>query len=106
MVIVEVSYVPLGTGLSLSPYIAEVVKIIRASGLEHEFHSMGTNIEGEWDDVMALVKRCQNKLFEMGAPRVTTTLKISDRRDRTLRMSDKVGHVKAILNSEVFDRES
>ncbi len=105
MVIVEVSYVPLGTGLSLSPYIAEVEKLIRASGLTHEFHSMGTNIEGEWDDVMALVKRCQDKLFDMGAPRVTTTLKISERRDRALRMSDKVGHVEAILEGKDFERK-
>lgn len=96
-VIVEISFLPMGAGLSLSPYVAEALRLIRESGLDHEFHSMGTNVEGEWDEVMALVRRCQDRIFEMGAPRVTTTLKISERRDRDARMADKVGHVKAIL---------
>jgi uncharacterized protein YqgV (UPF0045/DUF77 family) len=47
-VIVEVSFVPLGVGTSLSAYVAEALSLIRASGLPCEFHSMGTNIEGEW----------------------------------------------------------
>ena len=97
MVIVEVSFIPLGTGLSLSPYVAEAVRIIKASGLRHEFHSMGTNIEGEWDEVMAVIRRCQDKLFEMGAPRVSTSLKISERRDRAPSMTAKVAHVKRLL---------
>jgi uncharacterized protein (TIGR00106 family) len=100
MVIVEVSFVPLGTGLSLSPYVAEAVRIIRESGLRHEFHSMGTNIEGEWDEVMGVIRRCQERLFEMGAPRVTTTLKISERRDREPSMAAKVAHVKRILGDK------
>jgi uncharacterized protein (TIGR00106 family) len=99
-IIAEVSIVPLGTGLSLSPYVAEALKIIRASGLKHEFHSMGTNLEGEWDEVMAVIRRCQDKLFEMGAPRVTTTLKISERRDREPSMAAKVAHVKQILGDK------
>jgi len=99
-VIVEVSFIPLGTGLSLSPYVAEALKIIRASGLKHEFHSMGTNVEGEWDEVMTVIRRCQDKLFEMGAPRIATTLKISERRDRPPDMSAKVAHVRRLLEGE------
>ncbi len=100
MVIVEVSFVPLGTGLSLSPYVAEAVRIIRESGLPYELHAMGTNIEGEWDEVMGVVRRCQDRLLEMGAPRVTTTLKVSERRDRAPGMAAKVAHVKQILGDK------
>jgi len=96
-VIVEVSFVPLGVGLSLSPYVAECLRIIKASGLKHELHSMGTNLEGNWEEVMALVKACQDRLFEMGAPRVTTSIKVSARADREPSMEDKVAHVRRLL---------
>ena len=98
-VIVEVSFVPLGVGTSLSRYVAEAVKLIRESGLPHEFHSMGTNIEGEWDEVIALVRRCQDRLFEMGAPRLSTSLKVSERRDKPYHMKQKVATVESLLKS-------
>ncbi len=96
-VIVEVSFVPLGVGVSLSKYVAEALKVIEESGLEHEFHSMGTNIEGEWDEVMAVVRACHERLFAMGAPRVSTSLKISERRDKPYAMRAKVESVRKIL---------
>jgi uncharacterized protein (TIGR00106 family) len=99
-VIVEVSFVPIGAGVSLSAHVAEVLKIIRESGLDHEFHSMGTNVEGEWEEVMALVRRCQDRLFELGAPRVSTTMKISERRDKAYHMRDKVDSVKRRLDGK------
>lgn len=96
-VIVEVSFVPLGVGTSLSAHVAEALRLIRESGLPYEFHSMGTNIEGEWDEVLALVRRCQDRIFEMGAPRLTTSLKISERRDKAYHMKQKVASVEKIL---------
>jgi uncharacterized protein (TIGR00106 family) len=96
-VIVEVSFVPLGAGVSLSAYVAEAVRLIRESGLKHEFHSMGTNIEGEWQEVMELVRRCMDRLFEMGAPRLSTSIKVSERRDKTYTMAAKVEAVESIL---------
>lgn len=96
-VIVEVSFVPLGVGVSLSRYVAEALRLIRESGLKHEFHSMGTNIEGEWGEVMALVKRCQDRLFELGAPRVSTSIKVSARVDKAYHMADKVARVEELL---------
>ncbi len=98
-VIIEVSFVPLGAGVSLSPFVAEALKLIRESGLPFEFHSMGTNVEGEWEEVMALVRRCQDRLFEMGAPRVSTSLKISERRDKPYHMAQKVASVEKLLES-------
>lgn len=96
-VIVEVSFIPLGAGTSLSAHVAEALSLIRASGLPYEFHSMGTNIEGEWDEVMALIRRCQDRLFEMGAPRLSTSLKISERRDKPYHMKQKIASVETIL---------
>ena len=98
-VIVEVSFVPIGVGTSLSSYVAEALRLIRESGLPHEFHSMGTNIEGDWEEVMALVRRCQDRLFEMGAPRVTAALKISERRDKPYHMEQKVESVESLLRT-------
>lgn len=98
-VIVEVSFVPLGVGTSLSPYVAEAVRLIRESGLRHEFHSMGTNVEGPYDAVMDLVKRCQDRIFEMGAPRLSTSLKISARSDRAPNMEAKKKRVEELLGS-------
>jgi uncharacterized protein (TIGR00106 family) len=103
-VIAEVSFVPLGVGLSLSPYVAECLKVIEESGLDHEFHSMGTNLEGEWEEVVAVIKACQDRLFEMGAPRVTTSVKISARSDREPSMAAKVAHVRRLREEDDPER--
>ena len=57
-VIVDFSMYPLDKGESLSPYVARSIRIIQESGLPYEFRSMGTSIEGEWEEVMAVVNRC------------------------------------------------
>jgi uncharacterized protein (TIGR00106 family) len=92
-VIADLCLVPLGVGLSLSPYIAACEKILKEAGLETTLHAYGTNIEGEWDAVMAAVKRCHETIHEMGAPRVSTTLKLGTRTDRAQTMADKVNSV-------------
>ena len=66
---------------------------LKAAGLETTLHAYGTNIEGEWDAVMAAVKRCHETVHEMGAPRVSTTLKLGTRTDRPQTMADKVNSV-------------
>lgn len=81
--IVEMSILPVGAGTHLHELILPVLEEIRASGLPHETHAMGTNIEGEWDEVMALVRRCMNVLYERGVERVSVSLHLSDRRDGT-----------------------
>ncbi len=99
-VICEVTFIPLGESLSLSPYIAECLKIIEKSGLKYEFHSMGTNIEGEWDEVIKTIEKCQDKLFEMGVKRISTNLKISLRQDREPSMERKEASVKEKMAKE------
>ncbi|SDJ61242.1 MTH1187 family thiamine-binding protein [Billgrantia gudaonensis] len=96
-VIIDLCVVPLGIGVSVSKEIAACQRVIEASGLEHRMHAYGTNIEGPWDDVMAVVKRCHEVVHEMGAPRITTTIKLGTRTDREQSMDDKVESVEAKL---------
>ena len=80
-VIVDLALFPVGKGESLSEPVARAVGIIRASGLAHAFGPMGTAIEGEWDEVMAVVDRCREALHE-DAGRVYMTLKVDSRQGR------------------------
>ena len=64
--LIAVAIAPVGVGEELSKYVAEVVKVIRASGLPNKTYSMFTEIEGEWDAVMAVVKRATFVLAEKG----------------------------------------
>jgi uncharacterized protein (TIGR00106 family) len=92
-VLVDISIVPLGVGLSLSSYIAECEKIFRAAGLKTALHAYGTNIEGEWDEVFGAIRKCHETLHEMGAPRISTNLRLGTRTDRTQTLEDKVRSV-------------
>lgn len=96
-VLVDLCIVPLGVGVSLSPYIAACEKVLAEAGLKTSLHSYGTNIEGEWEPVFAAVKRCHEVVHEMGAPRITTTMKLGTRTDRDQTMEDKVRSVKEKL---------
>ena len=94
-VIVDLCVVPVGVGVSLSPYIAECQRVLDQAGLKTSLHAYGTNIEGTWDEVMAAVKACHEAVHKMGAPRVTTTMKIGTRTDRDQTMDEKVQSVLA-----------
>jgi uncharacterized protein (TIGR00106 family) len=94
-VIVDLCVVPLGVGVSVSSYIAECEKVLKEAGLKTHLHAYGTNIEGDWDTVFAAVKRCHEVVHSMGAPRITTTLKLGTRTDRSQSMEDKVNSVQA-----------
>ena len=92
-VLVDLCIVPLGVGVSLSGYIADCEKVLTEAGLKTALHSYGTNIEGDWDAVFAAVKRCHEVLHGMGAPRITTTIKLGTRTDREQSMEDKIDSV-------------
>jgi len=96
-VIVDLCLVPLGVGVSVSKYVAECHRVLQETGLQHQLHAYGTNIEGEWDAVMAAVKRCHEVVHEMGAPRISTILKLGTRTDRLQTMEDKVRSVQEKL---------
>ena len=63
------SITPIGTGESLGDLVAETVRIVRASGLPNETNAMFTNIEGEWDEIMAVIKACVDTMAQSRAPR-------------------------------------
>ncbi|MCM5703530.1 MTH1187 family thiamine-binding protein [Larsenimonas salina] len=92
-VIIDLCVVPMGVGVSVSEYVALCQREIERAGLVHEMHAYGTNIEGEWDEVMAVVKRCHEAVHEAGAPRITTTMKLGTRTDRAQSLADKVSSV-------------
>ena len=92
-VIADLCIVPMGVGVSVSKYIAACQKVIEDAGLPHTLHAYGTNLEGEWDDVFAVVKRCHEVVHEMGAPRIHTNIKCGTRTDRVQTMDDKISSV-------------
>ena len=99
--IADISIVPLGVGLSLSSYIAACERVLAEAGLNPQLHAYGTNVEGDWDEVFAAVRRCHEVLHEMGAPRVSTNLRCGTRTDREQTMQDKVNSVKDKLGEDV-----
>lgn len=92
-VIVDLCVVPLGVGVSVSHYVVACERVLTQAGLKTQLHAYGTNIEGEWDEVFAAIKRCHQVIHEMGAPRITTTIKLGTRTDRDQTMDDKVASV-------------
>ena len=99
-VIVDLCVVPVGVGVSVSRHVAMCQTILEEAGLEHRLHAYGTNIEGNWDEVFGAIRRCHEALHEMGAPRITTTIKLGTRSDRAQSMDAKVESVRALLESE------
>lgn len=61
-ILANFSIFPVAKGESVSPYVARAVRIIRDSGLAHKLGPMGTSMEGEWDEIMAVVSRCLEDL--------------------------------------------
>jgi len=87
--IANFSIFPIGQGESLSLYITKVFTIIKASGLPYELHEMGTNLEGEWPEVMKVIKQCLDKLLE-AADRVYVSITIDERKGKPNRLKTKV----------------
>ena len=96
-VIADLCLVPLGVGVSVSPYVAKCQEVLRAAGLEPQMHAYGTNVEGEWDAVFAAIRRCHEEVHAMGAPRISCTLKFGTRTDRVQSRADKVRSVEERL---------
>ncbi len=97
-VILDLCIVPMGVGVSVSRYIAACQPILAQAGLEPHLHAYGTTIEGDWDTVFAAVKRCHERIHEMGAPRLSTTIKLGTRTDRHQTIADKVRSVEEKLS--------
>jgi uncharacterized protein (TIGR00106 family) len=99
MAIAEVSVVPLGTKTpSVSQYVARAVKVLeREKNIKYEITAMGTIIEGDLDTILAVVKKMHEATFGEAIARVSTTVKIDDRRDKAQSMKAKLDSLKKKL---------
>ncbi len=98
MAIVLVTVVPLGTATpSVSQYVAGVERILRESGLKHELTGMGTIIEGDLGAILPVVRKMHEQPFSQGVMRVSTSIRIDDRRDKKGSIEGKVRSVKEKL---------
>ena len=91
MIIADVSVAPVGVGTSLSSYVKHAHAAIKAANVKYYAGPMGTSFEAEdLDQLFAIVKAAHEAVLKAGAPRVLTTLKIDDRRDKEAHMDHKV----------------
>ncbi len=96
-VIVDFCLIPIGVGVSVSQEVAAVEKLIRDSGLKYQLHGYGTNIEGPWDEVFALIKQCHEELHKKGTVRISSTLRVGTRTDKEQGIQDKIDKVENLL---------
>ena len=100
MVLAEFSIFPIGKGESLSPYVAECLEIIDASGLDYSCHAMGTELEGEYDQVMDVIRKCFQRMAAE-CDRVECNIKLDYRKTGTGRLRSKVASVEEKLGHPV-----
>lgn len=98
--IVGFTLVPVDAGISVSPFVAAIVQVLEESGLTFELNCNSTNIEGEWDDVFAAIRRCHEVVHGEGAPRIHTCLQVGTRVDRQQRMAEKLVSVEKQRKSQ------
>jgi len=91
--IAEFSIVPIGVGESLSAHVARAFEVIESSGVAYERHAMGTNLEGDWDEVMGVIRACRDRLLQ-SCNRVSLSIKIDDRVGVTDGLRRKVASAK------------
>ncbi|GGB78556.1 hypothetical protein GCM10011352_00170 [Marinobacterium zhoushanense] len=92
-VMIDLCVIPIGVGVSVSDYVTACQRVLDEAGLEHQLHAYGTNIEGDWDEVMAAVKRCHEVVHDMGAPRISSSMRLGTRTDREQSIQDKIHSV-------------
>ena len=98
MAIVEATIVPLGTGdTSLSHYVADCHRVIDKYNIKWQLTPMGTVFEGELDIILKIIQEMHEVPFDKGAQRVSTTIKIDDRRDRKGSIEQKIDSVMSKL---------
>ena len=100
MVVLEFSMIPLDKGESFSPFVARSLDIIDRSGLDYRCHAMGTVIEGEYDEVMDVVRRCfQTMSADCG--RIECSIKLDYRQGAQGRLAGKVSSVEQKLGRPI-----
>lgn len=99
MAIMQLTIIPLGTQTpSVGQYVADIQQTLRREGFPHELTDMGTIIEGEPQELLALAARLHALPFVHGAQRVVTQVVLDERRDKTVKLGDKTAAVQARLD--------
>lgn len=94
--LIEFSMIPIGSGSSIGDRLAEVLRVVDASGVPYKVNPMGTVIEGEWDDLFRLIKKCHKTIMKK-EERVLTSISIDDRKGRPDRLEQKVKSIEKRL---------
>ncbi|KAI1337751.1 YkoF-like protein [Xylariaceae sp. FL0016] len=95
---VDFCLIPVGTGSpSVAGEVAEVQRLLAASGLTYTMHSAGTTVEGSWDDVMRVVGRAHSLVHARGVVRVQSSMRVGTRTDKKQSAADKIKRVEDIL---------
>lgn len=98
MAIVAVSIAPLGVGTSVSEYVAAAEKVLLENkNIKSHLGPMFTTLEGDLDEIFAVIREMQEAVFASGAERVSTLIKIDDRRDKRSTMEEKLASVRRRL---------
>ncbi|KAI0481485.1 YkoF-like protein [Xylaria cf. heliscus] len=91
--------IPVGTGsVSVAAEVAEVQKLLKASGLAYTMHSAGTTVEGSWDEVMKVIGQAHSVVHARGVVRVQSSMRVGTRTDKKQTAQDKVKRVEDILS--------
>jgi len=91
-VLIDFAIFPTDKGDSVSPFVARALKIVKKSGLPYTLGAMGTSVEGEWDEVMAVVTECFRELSR-DCDRIYMTMKVDYRKGRSECITNKVTSV-------------
>ncbi len=97
--IVAFSVAPLGAGESVSEAVADAVRVVRDSGLPYRLTSMFTELEGDWDECMDVVRRACDAVAAHG-PRVSLVLKADIRAGHTGELTGKIERVERLLDAD------
>lgn len=98
-VIAELSVTPIDRNRSVSDHIAACERVLEESGLSFQLHGTGTNIEGEWEQVIDAVRKCHDVMHEMGAEKINTLLRIETRKGQAETLHERVQSVEDKMRS-------
>jgi uncharacterized protein (TIGR00106 family) len=98
--LVEFSIVPIGIGSSIGDRLAEVLRIVDASKLPYKINPMGTVVEGQWEEVIKLIKKCHSAVMK-NSERAITTISIDDRKGKPNRIEEKVKSIEKRLGKKL-----
>ncbi|UKZ85868.1 uncharacterized protein TrAFT101_001713 [Trichoderma asperellum] len=93
--------IPIGTNtVSVAEEIAQVQRVLKASGLKYTMHSAGTTVEGNWEEVMTVIGKAHSAVHEKGVVRVQSSMRVGSRTDKKQTAEDKVKRVEDLLDAD------